>query len=91
MRNGIPTKYGIFVIHVTQDSLAERVGIMVRLEISYYYEPTTQHFNSHYLSFLFGHLLTIFDDVTMFYGSKNLKAFMRRNFVQHFYGFIEIK
>ena len=84
MRNGIPTKYGIFVIHVTQDSLAERVGIMVRLKTSYYYEPTT-------LSFHFGYLLTIFDDVTMFYGSKNLKAFMRRNFVQHFDGFIEIK
>ncbi|CAB4017971.1 harmonin-like isoform X3, partial [Paramuricea clavata] len=29
VRNGIPTKYGIFVIHVTEGSLAERVGIMV--------------------------------------------------------------
>ncbi|XP_028411176.1 harmonin-like isoform X2 [Dendronephthya gigantea] len=29
VRNGIPTKYGVFVIHVTQGSLAERVGVMV--------------------------------------------------------------
>ena len=31
VRNGIPTKYGVFVIHVSSGSLAERVGIAVSL------------------------------------------------------------